>query len=558
MIKSSKLRNGAPHKVWQPNLLFLIGIFMIIGCGTFNQSQSSSNDTSKSTAPTAPIGSPANPTGEKQSATKDVKTSSPLQVLDVSQVLELYPNITTTHKINDKFISFNTGFLFTAPIEDEPEIKTITQTLKPNALRFPGGTIANFYHPDGVGYGLRESETKGRLAEIVKAMPLFKDNAIYHFAKICKMSNSDVVFAANILTGTIDEAVWVLDYFKKQNIKVIGIELGNELYFKQYSDVFPDVQAYIKKAKEFAKVLKQKYPEIPLGAVAGDPTGPNPKGNNEKVMNIWNAAVGKETFYDFYIPHLYSKTQVCQNMGGNDLQKIFDCVNIALAPEHYNYTQIVLDHYKAFYGNKKMWITEWNSEAASYVSNSVRQAGFVGEFLMNLVDASIKNPEVEYAFFHNYGSGGYVSPIFSYTNDTKIKFYKKVGHIAYNTAYFPFLYLRQLISQGAERADETITYPSGMDNQQVVTKTFVSNDKSKLFVFFVNKTTQNIQLNIKGINSLQQTDVQGIMGDFPWSMAGWNGLNHDLPQNVNLIKQIPTTQKDIPANSVGYFEYRIK
>ena len=567
MIRYNKLKNGGHSKVLLHSFAFILLSFLIVSCDSLTTLQSGQKGTSSSSPaqtkiPTAPVGSPANPTGNTTSTSpqpnRNTKAQSTGKPSLETSTLTVYPNLSSAYKLNDKFISFNTGFMFTAPIEDEPEIKTITQTLRPNTFRFPGGTIANFYHPDGIGYGLKESETRGRLAEIVKAMPLFKDNAIYHFAKVCKMSDAHVIFVANILTGTIDESLWVLDYFKKQNIKVIGIELGNELYFKQYEDVFPNVEAYIKKAKEFAKVFRQKYPEIPLGVVAADPTGANPKGSHEKAMNVWNYMVGKETFYDFYIPHLYSNVNVCQERGNGDLQSIFDCVNIALAPEYYNYMQIVLDHYKLFYGDKKMWMTEWNSEAASYISNSVRQAGFVGEFLMNLIDASIKNPEIEYAFFHNYGSGGYVSPIFSYTNDTKLQFFKKVGKIAYNASYYPFLYLRQLIDQGAERVSETLDYPIGMSNQNVVVKTFTNQDKSKFFVFFVNKSNQNIQLNINGIDELQQVKVQGVMGDYPWSTAGWNGLNKDIPQQVHLIKQISQSEKNLPANSVGYFEYNLK
>lgn len=444
--------------------------------------------------------------------------------------------------------------MFTAPIEKEPAVKTITQTIQPNALRFPGGTIANYYHPDGLGYGFRQEDVKGGFPEITRAMPLFDKNAIYHFADLCRMSGTSVVYVANMMTGTVEETIWAIEYFRSQNIPVAGIELGNEFYLQQYRDRFPTVETYIKIAKEFAAVLRKKFPQIPLGVVAANPTEPNPSNSHGKFQNLWNATLGKESFYDFYIPHLYSNAEVCQQKGGNDLKAIFDCTNLTLAPVHYNYMQVVLDHYKQFFGNKKIWITEWNSEAASYISNSVRQAEFVGEFLMDLIDVAVKNPQVEYAFFHNYGSGGYVSPIFTYTNEKNIKYLRREGNIAYNATYFPFLYLRQLVEQKAIRINEKVAYPSGLTNQNVVFKTFVSSDSKNLFVFFINKTSQKIAFEVEGAQRIMK--AEGIQGNFPWSVAGLNGLHKSLPDQVDLIQYIPQNKNaedyTVPANSIGY------
>lgn len=444
--------------------------------------------------------------------------------------------------------------MFTAPIEQEPAVKTITQTLKPSALRFPGGTIGNYYHPDGIGYGLRQEDVKGGFTEITKAMPLFDKNAIYHFADVCKMSNSSVVYVANLMTGTIEETIWAIEYFKSQKIPVAGIELGNEFYLQQYRDRFPTVESYISIAKKFAEALRKKYPAIPLGVVAANPTEPNPSNSYGKFQNLWNATLGKETFYDFYIPHLYSNVEACEKKGGNDLKAVFDCTNLTLAPEFYNYHQVVLDHYKKFFGNKKMWITEWNVDAAGTTANTIRHAEFVAEFLMGLVDVHAKNPQVEYAYFHNYGSGGYAAPVFTYTNEKNVNYLKREGKIAYNTTYFPFLYYRQLLDLNAKRISENIAYPKGLTVQDVVFKTFISNDSQTLYLFFINKTSQEISFEIDGAKSI--ISKEGLMGKYPWSLAGLNGFYKTLPNMVDMVQYIPNDKNSqnytIPGNSIGY------
>ncbi|MCZ2394146.1 MAG: hypothetical protein LC105_09835 [Chitinophagales bacterium] len=500
---------------------------------------------------------PTPPKTSTQKPTVGIDNSSQQVILpSLSNKVVIQPDFSKQYIPNANLISFNTGFLFTAPIETEPAVKTITQTLRPVALRFPGGTLANYYHPDGKGYGFRQEDVKGGFPEITRAMALFDKNAIYHFTTVCKMTNSQVVYVANLMTGTIEETLWALDYFKSQNIQVIGVELGNEFYLTQYRTYFPTVETYIQKAKEFATAIRKKHPQLKLGIVAADPTEANPKGSYQKFQNLWNYTLGKENFYDFYIPHLYSNVSTCEKKGGDDLKSVFSCTDLTLAPEFYHYHQIVLEHYKQFYGHKKMWITEWNVDAASTVANTIRHAEFVGESLMGLIDVCTQNKEIEYAFFHNFGSGGYAAPLFTYTQQQKVNYLKREGNIAYNSTYFPFLYFREILNRGALRIEEKISYPQNQSVKNVIFKTFVTQDKSSLFLYFINKSADKISFEVKGAKEIIK--IEGIQGKYPWSVAGLNGFYKTLPNMVDIIQFIAKKKdaKDfsIPGYSVGYIE----
>lgn len=488
------------------------------------------------------------PSEEKQAHTGGGSTHT-----TATSRVKIEPIWNQQHAINSKLIAFNTGYMFTAPIEKEKAVEKITQTLQPYALRFPGGTIGNYYHPDGIGYGFKEEEVQHKMPEITKAMPLFNQNAIHHFVDLCKMSNTNAIYVANMMTAPVEETIWAVEHLLKNNIPVVAIELGNEFYLEQYRDYFPTPESYVKKAKEFAQVLRKKFPQIPLGAVAASPTESNPKGNYGKYKQLWNITLGKENFYDFYIPHLYPKVQACADFGGGDKAKVFECLNLSLGIEHLDYFQIIVDYYRPYFGDKKMWITEWNSQAEGQISNTVRHASFVAEYLMGLIDYSEKYPQIEQAYFHNYGSGGYVSPIFTYSNKASSLYYKKEGHIAYNASYFPFLYVRQLINQNAQRTAEQITYPKDLGKDKIVFKSFVNADKRKLYLFFINKSTQYIPFEVAGAQQIIQT--QGIQGKYPWSVAGYNGI-YRADGKHDLIQEIPQHYKDyiVPANSVGYFE----
>lgn len=472
--------------------------------------------------------------------------------------LVITPSFEKLTAVNENIICFNTGFMFSSPMEREPEVAVITKTLRPKVFRFPGGTIGNYYHPDGIGYGMKKEETGNTLADLVKAQPLFSQNAIHHFADLCRMANSKVVYVANMLTGNIPEMLWALEYFKKAGIEVVAVELGNEFYYRIYRQSYPTPESYILKAKEYAAAVRKFDPRIKVAAVAADPTEPNPKGEAAIFMKDWNEKVGKESFYDVYVPHLYPKVKACEEKGGDNLETVFDCIDLTLATEYFNYHNIIVDHYRQFYGNKKMWVTEWNVDAASTTANTLRHAAFVAEFLMGMIDINVANNDlVEYAFFHNYGSGGFAAPIFSFTFPG-VNYLKSNGKIAYNTTYFPFHYLTSLIYGGAKRAAETVQYPQGTDTRQLVAKTFVNPQKRVAYVFFVNKsaTATPLQFNHPQTKAVR---MQLLSGKHPWSVAGMNGFYKKLPERVDLVREANVALQDksviLPAYSVGYVEY---
>lgn len=488
------------------------------------------------------------------------KPSPPVTVPNTNNgtSLVIVPSFANPKPINQNIISFNTGFMFSSPMEKEPEVAVITKTLSPKVLRFPGGTIGNYYHPDGIGYGMKKEETGNTLSDLVKAQPLFKQNAIHHFADLCRMSGSKVIYVANMLTGNTNEMIWVLDYFKKAGIEVIAVELGNEFYFRVYREQYPDVTAYIQQAKTYAAVLRKYNPAIKIAVVAADPTDQNAKGEGAVFLRSWNELLGKESFYDVYVPHLYPKVKACEDKSGDNLPEVFDCIDFTLATEYFNYHQIIMDYYKQFFPGKKMWVTEWNVDAANTTANTMRHAEFVAEFLMGLIDANIaSNNLIEYAFFHNYGSGGYAAPIFSLTFPG-VQYLRSSGKIAYNTTYYPFYYLTRLLYTGARRTSETIQFPKGMDSRQMVAKTFIDPTGKKAYVYFINKTSDAVPLFLQQPQA-KAVQMSVLSGKYPWSVAGMNGFYKKLPQMVDLVteKTIPLSETSVsmPANSVGYVEY---
>src|SRR5690606_1664933 len=131
---------------------------------------------------------------------------------------------------------------------------------------------------------------------------------------------------------------------------------------------------------------------------------------------------------------------------------------------------------------------------------------------------------------------------------------KKSGKIVYNSTYFSFLYYKQLALANAKRIREKISYPAHLSNKEVICKTFISEDKSLLYIYFINKSSQNITYELD--RAKEVIKIEGIYGNYLWSVAGLNGIHSSHPTQVDLIQQIPSIKNSqdytIPGNSIGY------
>lgn len=183
------------------------------------------------------------------------------------------PNIANAKLLNSEMNGFQTvdffsGCAFGTAItntNERPDCLTQFMDLKPKLLRFPGGTISQFSHPlcnlpgQQQGYGFKPSEIlqffngyyvndsepynqndynekiskwQGLTTKNSFATTRYIDDFI-NLVHAMENENPDVpvkvIYVANILTGTTQELIDILQLFKTNNITIAGIELGNEM-----------------------------------------------------------------------------------------------------------------------------------------------------------------------------------------------------------------------------------------------------------------------------------------------------------------------------------------
>ncbi len=300
--------------------------------------------------------------------------------------------------LNQKVYGFNTNHTTSSNMYSSANVIEGTGQLRPGILRFPGGTVGNWYQwrtDDFWGYGPTAPSFATR-CEVYR-----EQNRIYGwdgYVSLVRRYNMEPIIMVNILSQRPEDAAAWFDYMESIDFPVRYAELGNEnmLQGQGSGSIYnlEEVSEYIRVTKLFAAAIRENHPEIKIGV------------NVCKRHRDWYDAIAEETYYDAVIDHQYvgygvaewNSTAVKTFLGG---EKIVS----ELASEWIN----------TF--NKPIWITEWNqrcwSDATPFFAGSAAVAIYTASMYMRMLDY----PDViEVACLHkDYGNPDYAP----YSDTTK-------------------------------------------------------------------------------------------------------------------------------------------
>lgn len=240
--------------------------------------------------------------------------------------------------IQHKKLGVNTSNAFHIPL-NESDMEIIS-SINAEVLRFPGGTIGNFYHPVGRGYGLIPSEfqkIEGKAIETlnnqISRSSNDSSNYLLPFIEMAKQTGASVLLVANVITGTPDELNFLITTFLQNNLKIEGVELGNELFLPAYVNYFPTATDYVNRITPFIDFLKADYPSIPFSI-------PVSFGHSSvKRATDWNAEIHNKEKSEYLSIHYYSD------------------------PSKVDYIEDYESRYKQLldvFPNKHFWLSEFN------------------------------------------------------------------------------------------------------------------------------------------------------------------------------------------------------
>ncbi len=159
--------------------------------------------------------------------------------------------------------------------------------LLPGNLRFPAGTVANYWDwREGwfvEGWDLPHGWNNTDM----------NSNKLEGFKPAIDATGAAPVWDLNVLSSSLKEQLAMLREAEKLGFEIQYVELGNEMYldWDDYVKRFPTPASYGKLAKRWCKRIKKEFPKA-LVAVIG--TAPLPDDNRPRVKD-WNSAVLKKT-----------------------------------------------------------------------------------------------------------------------------------------------------------------------------------------------------------------------------------------------------------------------
>ena len=319
---------------------------------------------------------------------------------------------------NTNMISGDYGYL-------DPDFVELTKALAPKTLRFPGGTVGNFYHWEPGGFFENEmastlnpklnQRNKGNYVKLQKRRNgkiLFDD-----FMQLCNTLNITPVVVVNLWTGTPKESAAWVSYAKNKGYQVKHWELGNEYYLPHYLNKYPTVETYIAEAKKHAAAMKTADPDIKI-SVCATPIAFHKEGwLVKKQQRKWDTGLAADTsFYDAYTVHVYAYKAVRKKEIEEMRSYLLGWIHFAV-PE-------ALEYYEKLFPDKEMWITEWNiANPANRVANTQLHAMYVGDFFLKMLTM----PNVTQANFHVIAGIGKGFPVFSPITPAKSGTFWKYG-----------------------------------------------------------------------------------------------------------------------------------
>ena len=328
-------------------------------------------------------------------------------------ILSCFTYLLSSQEINPNLFGFNTSNTFTYCDVNDTSFTNKVQKIKPNVLRFPGGTISNFYHYNEKAYGLDISEISDwdikkftkRYNGLIKEQKKRNHNHNYieDFILLAKQNNSKVILVANIISSEDDDIINMIKRFKSENIEILGVELGSELSNRAYKKYINSVDDYIQLAQKYSDIIKKEYPEIKVGVVAAPI-----KYNMPSRLFNWNQKLSEETFYDAIIHHSYLKV-----IDGDDdygLMTREDEISSTKKEQFDLYKKRIKDYFTTGFVKeiikyneifeKEIWITEWNLQMSKTTGNTLLQSLFVSQYILEML-SNPKLQNIKIATYHN-------------------------------------------------------------------------------------------------------------------------------------------------------------
>ena len=146
-------------------------------------------------------------------------------------------------------------------------------------VRYPGGTLSDYFEWQKA-VGDKRKKITNPFSEPKKGKPEFPYFGPAEFEALCRKLGAAATITLNAGTGSPEDAVAWVEYWKKRNLPVSSFTVGNEIYMANAAaEEVPDLpvaktpEQYVAFYKACAPAIRAAWPEAKLGAIGLHDTG---------------------------------------------------------------------------------------------------------------------------------------------------------------------------------------------------------------------------------------------------------------------------------------------
>jgi hypothetical protein len=322
--------------------------------------------------------------------------------------------------LHKRILGINAATAFYEDLTEDTRKIAPTRELAPALLRFPGGTIANYYNWQSgqIEISVKQNSSTytrmmGRIAQYTRRLHP-GGVSIDQFHDFSQKVGSEILLVLNLETSTLEEQVAWLKGMKERGIVPRYIELGNEFWIAMVGDPnvlkkFPDAPTSMKLMKRYTNAIKPFLPEDAV--IAAQSAGSDFHTSQSSVnvnplmrrMHEWDKDLFNEPWFDAVTVHLYPEPDVALGVGASsglpgNIDKVFPAMMARVDDGVDRTIRAIAKRHPG----KEIWVTEWNPNGVRFFFQQ-RNPGLTGLMIhctTRMILAFLRSPAVTMSTFH--------------------------------------------------------------------------------------------------------------------------------------------------------------
>ncbi len=398
-----------------------------------------------------------------------VALTAGLSIGDEPKVRRLEMILGPAEPLPRQLYTFNTdlatAIMFRGVGYDSVQFEDAVRQLRPQGLRFPGGTLANNYLWRKDSFSEPTNDQTGWAGEHLR---LFRQIGLPYdlpgFARVVKRFAVEPIWVLNVYEETPQSVVALIDHLQSLGLNVRCIEMANEPYWDGRS--LAQVDRYIAACQPLADAIRSRRPDIKIGACFA------PLNNPANYEVIWNAPLAKETWFDAIVFHDYYGGQGFVLEPGETVT-----ADALVHPEAI--IEEPVNAFAALMPGVPIWFTEWNigMQGLEQWKNTGAELQFIAATFSSLIE---NRQAIEMACFHAFYDARFGA---FYLDD-------QTNRVKTNASYELF----QMIGASLHQADGLRPLQSPTDKL----RGFVTQKGDEIRWFLLNRGQSAIELSLPG------------------------------------------------------------